>query len=100
MVKIRLRRTGSRNKPCYRVVVADAHAPRDGRLIENLGHYSPRSEPAEVVIDKERALYWLSTGAQPTETARSLLRQIGVMKEFETARDEQLRAKRAATATA
>jgi len=83
MVKIRLRRTGSRNAPSYRVVVADARAPRDGRFIENLGHYNPLTDPAEVVIDKDRALYWLGVGAQPSETARSLLRQEGILQAFE-----------------
>ncbi|HOS93913.1 MAG TPA: 30S ribosomal protein S16 [Armatimonadota bacterium] len=86
MVRIRLRRTGSRNAPAYRVVVADARAPRDGRFIENLGHYNPLTDPAEVVIDKDRALYWLGVGAQPSETARSLLRQEGILQAFEEAK--------------
>ena len=86
MVRIRLRRAGSRNAPSYRLVVADSRAPRDGRFIENLGHYNPRRNPPEIVVNNERALYWLQVGAQPTETARSLLRQVGVMKAHDDAR--------------
>lgn len=100
MVKIRLRRTGSKNSPCYRVVVADARAPRDGRIIENLGHYNPRVNPSEVVINTERAVHWLDSGAQPTETVRSLLRKVGAMRIYESSRDEALKIKKAGSAGA
>jgi len=82
MVKIRLRRTGAKKRPSYRVVVADARSPRDGAFIEILGHYNPLTDPATVVIDQERALYWLRHGAQPTETAASLLSKLGILDKF------------------
>ena len=77
MVKIRLRRTGAKKKPTYRVVVADARSPRDGRFIEIIGHYNPRSEPRTVEIREDRALHWLSVGAQPTDIVRKLLENQG-----------------------
>lgn len=73
MVKIRLMRVGKKKQPSYRVVVADARSPRDGRIIEALGHYHPRSQPSEIVIDADRARYWLDRGAQPTDPVRRLL---------------------------
>jgi len=80
MVKIRLRRTGSKKQPSYRVVVADIRAPRDGAFIEIVGHYNPRTEPETVVIDKEKALYWLGKGAQPTDTVARLLTKSGILE--------------------
>jgi small subunit ribosomal protein S16 len=77
MLSIRLRRTGTTKKPHYRVVVADSRAWRDGRFVEILGHYDPRREPPAVKIDKERAAYWISKGAKPSETVRSLLKKNG-----------------------
>ena len=74
MLSIRLRRTGSAKKPYYRVVVADSRAWRDGRFVETLGHYDPRRNPAVVKIDTERAQYWITKGAKPSETVRSLLK--------------------------
>ena len=78
-VKIRLRRTGAKHQPSYRLVVADSRSPRDGRFIETIGYYNPRRHDAEgnpeLVIDPDRALYWLDNGAQPTDTAQSLLRR-------------------------
>lgn len=79
MVRIRLRRTGARNNPAYRLVVADSNSPRDGRFIETLGHYLPTREPAVVEINEERAKHWLQHGAQPSETAASLLKAKGLM---------------------
>ncbi len=73
MVKIRLKRVGKRKQPHYRVVVADSRSPRDGRIIESIGHYHPRSDPSEVVIDTERAQYWIDRGAQPSNTVTKLL---------------------------
>lgn len=81
-VRMRLQRFGRKKRPFYRVVVADARSPRDGRFIERLGHYSPIEEPSEVVIDEERALYWLSVGAQPSDTVKSLLSQVGIWAKF------------------
>ncbi len=78
-VKIRLRRMGAKKAPCYRIVVADSRYPRDGRFIEEIGFYNPMKEPAEVTVDSEKAKKWISNGAQPTETVRSLLKKSGVL---------------------
>ncbi len=78
-VKIRLSRVGAKKQPYYRVVVADARAPRDGRFIEVIGRYNPRTEPSTVEIDKEKALAWLSKGAQPTDQVKNLLKIAGVI---------------------
>ena len=78
-VKIRLTRTGAKKAPTYRVIVADSRSPRDGRFIEEIGHYNPRREPVEVVINEERAKVWLKNGAQPTETVKSLLKKSGII---------------------
>ena len=75
MVKIRLRRMGAKKNPYYRVVVADSRSPRDGRFIEELGTYDPIAEPAQIKIDLERAKYWISNGAQPTDTVKALLKK-------------------------
>jgi small subunit ribosomal protein S16 len=82
-VKIRLKRTGMKKAPSYRVVVADARSPRDGRIIENLGWYNPRVEPSAIHIDEEKVLGWLKNGAQPTESVAQLLRRTGVLARFE-----------------
>lgn len=82
MVKIRLRRTGSRNRPLYRMVVADSRSPRDGAFIEVIGHYNPLTDPETVVIDEEKALKWLSRGAKPTDTVSRLLSKCGVMEKL------------------
>lgn len=82
MVKIRLMRVGKRKQPAFRVVVADARSPRDGRIIESIGHYHPRQEPSLVKIDNERALYWLQKGAQPSDSVRHLLRISGAWTDF------------------
>lgn len=79
-VKIRLKRMGAKKSPFYRVVVADSRAPRDGKFIEEIGYYNPITEPAEVKIDAEKAKKWLSTGAQPTETVRALLKKSGIIE--------------------
>jgi small subunit ribosomal protein S16 len=77
MVRIRLRRQGAKKQPTYRVVVADQRSPRDGRIIENIGFFNPRTEPETVTIDVERARYWLSVGAQPSLAVERLLKQVG-----------------------
>lgn len=82
MVKIRLRRVGTRNRPMYRVVVADVRSPRDGAFIEIIGHYNPLTEPETFAIDEEKALKWLNQGAKPTDTALRLLSKSGVMEKF------------------
>jgi small subunit ribosomal protein S16 len=82
MVKIRLRRMGKKKQPSYRVVVADSRAPRDGRFIESIGFYDPGTEPPTVKIKEDRALYWLSQGAQPTDTVVRLLRNTGTLDRF------------------
>ncbi len=78
--RIRLRRTGKKKQAYYRFVVADSRSPRDGRFIEILGNYNPHTDPPEITIDEERTLYWLKTGAQPSNTARSLLSKKGILK--------------------
>ena len=78
MVKIRLRRTGAKKKPSYRVVVADSRSPRDGRFIEIIGHYNPRTEPVTFNLKEDRALHWLSIGAQPTDTVKGLFEKSGL----------------------
>ena len=79
-VKIRLRRTGSKGQPSYRVVIADERAARRGSIIENVGNYDPLVEPSSFKVDKERILEWLKKGAQPTDTVRKLLGKAGIMK--------------------
>ncbi len=76
--RIRLRRTGRRHQPTYRIVVTDKAAPRDGRFIETLGHYNPRTEPATIAVNAEKARHWLSRGATPSDTVRSLFKKAGV----------------------
>ncbi len=82
MVKIRLRRTGAKKKPHYRVVVTDSRSPRDGRFIEILGHYNPRTDPVTFSVQEDRVLHWLSVGAQPTDTVNKLLRNMGTLDRF------------------
>ena len=79
-VKIRLRRMGAKRAPFYRVIVADSKSPRDGKFIEELGTYDPMKDPAEIKIDVEKAQQWIQNGAQPTDTAKALLKQYGAIK--------------------
>jgi len=81
-VKIRLKRMGAKKNPFYRVVVADARSPRDGKVIDEIGYYDPVKQPAVVVINEEKALDWMNKGAQLTETARALFRKAGVLQKF------------------
>ena len=81
-VKIRLNRLGAKKNPYYRIVVADSRAPRDGRFIEILGNYDPSQTPALVNVDEEKVLSWMSKGAQPTDTVKSLLSKQGIMTKF------------------
>ncbi len=77
-VKIRLKRIGAKKAPFYRVVVADSRYPRHGRFIEEIGYYNPLTNPVDIKIDSEKANKWLSNGAQPTETVKSLLKKAGI----------------------
>ena len=78
-VRIRLTRVGAKKQPSYRVVVADARSARDSRAIETLGHYNPRTEPAEFSVDEEKAKAWLAKGAQPSDTVVRLFKQAGIL---------------------
>ena len=88
MVKIRLRRIGSKKKPQYRVVVADVRSPRDGRFIDIIGHYNPLTDPETVVISEDKARYWLERGAQPTDTAARLLAKVGIIEESKARKEK------------
>jgi len=88
MVKIRLRRVGAPKKPSYRLVVADARAPRDGAFISIIGHYNPLTDPEIVVVNEEEALSWLRQGAQPTATVTRLLSKVGVMEKFKATKEK------------
>ena len=88
-VKIRLTRMGAKKNPFYRIVVADSRSPRDGRFIEILGNYDSTKEPAVINVDEEKAIDWMSKGAQPTDTVRSLFSKKGIMAKF----DEKKRSK-------
>ena len=96
-VKIKLKRLGKMRAPQYRIVIADAQSPRDGRFIELIGQYNPRLTEGGLKVDADRANYWLNVGAQPTDTVRSLLRKAGVMKGRHEAR---IAAKRSGSAVA
>ena len=82
MVKLRLKRMGAKKQPSYRIVAADSRAPRDGRFIEIVGFYNPRTNPATIKVDEEKALKWLNDGAQPSDTVRAILSDAGIMKKF------------------
>ena len=90
MVKIRLRRVGAKKQPSFRIVVADSRAPRDGRFIEAIGFYNPRTEPETVEVKEDRALHWLSVGAQPTESVTQLLSKQGTLARFERLQQGEL----------
>ena len=81
-VKLRLKRMGAKQRPFYRLVAADARCPRDGKFIETVGTYDPIKEPAIVTVDEEKIMKWLSLGAIPTETVRTILKGQGIMKKF------------------
>lgn len=80
MLKIRLKRVGARKQPSYRVVVADSRAARDGRFVEQIGHYNPRTDPATIEIDEERVVMWLRRGAQPSESVARILKSLGTLE--------------------
>ena len=89
MVKIRLRRMGAKKRPYYRLVVADARSPRDGRFIEQLGTYDPLTDPATIRIDAEKVNRWLAQGAQPSDAARSLLQREGILERHAATRKSE-----------
>ena len=99
MVKIRLRRVGAKNRPMYRVVVADARSPRDGAFIEIIGHYNPLTDPETFSIDEERALKWLGHGAQPTDTVARLLSKSGIMEKAKPSSAKRSKSARPKTTT-
>ncbi len=82
-VKLRLKRMGAKQKPFYRIVAADSRSPRDGRFIETVGTYNPVKKPAEVKIDEELVMKWLTNGAEPTDTVRSILSKEGIMAKLD-----------------
>ena len=79
MVKIRLKRIGAKKAPFYRIVVADSRYARDGRFLEEIGHYNPNTNPSDIEVDADRAKDWLNKGAQPTDTVRALLKKNGIL---------------------
>jgi small subunit ribosomal protein S16 len=87
MVRLRLRRIGAKKQPSYRVVAADREAPRDGRYLEILGHYNPRTEPATITLQEDRIFHWLSVGAQPSEAVDRLLKQMGTDERYARFKD-------------
>lgn len=86
MVRIRLRRVGSKKQPTYRIVVTDGKSPRDGRFIEKIGFYNPRTQPATVELDESRALYWLRVGAQPSDAVRHMMDNLGTLGRYQRLR--------------
>ena len=80
--RIRLRRMGAKKAPFYRIVVADSRSPRDGKFIEEIGYFNPISNPEEIKINEEKAVKWLSSGAQPSETVKALFKKTGLWKQF------------------
>ncbi|GAB2561661.1 30S ribosomal protein S16 [Gracilibacillus alcaliphilus] len=87
-VKIRLKRMGSKRNPFYRVVVADSRSPRDGRIIEQIGTYNPVANPAEVKLDADKAVDWMSKGAKPSDTVRNLFSSEGIMQKFHESKNQ------------
>jgi len=85
--RIRLRRMGGKKAPFYRVVVADSRSPRDGRFIEEIGYYNPVSQPETIKIDTEKAIKWVNSGAQPSETVKALFKKAGVMQAIADAKE-------------
>lgn len=83
MVRIRLRRVGAKKQPSYRVVAADREAPRDGRFLEVLGHYNPRTQPETIHLEEDRVFHWLSVGAQPSDAVQQLFKTMGTMERFQ-----------------
>ena len=87
MVRIRLRRVGFRHQPSYRIVAADKESPRDGKFLEILGHYNPRTEPFTIEVKEDRVFHWLSNGAQPSDSVQQLFNNIGLMERYQRYKD-------------
>ena len=87
MVRLRLRRIGAKKQPSYRVVAADKESSRDGRFLEVLGHYNPRTEPSTITLKEDRIFYWLSVGAQPSDSVASLFKQLGTDERYARFKD-------------
>jgi small subunit ribosomal protein S16 len=100
MVRLKLRRHGKKKQPTYRLVAADSHSPRDGRFIEILGHYNPRTDPPTLVLKEEKIFEWLKKGAQPTEAVRQILTTAGVLRRAEEAPPSKNNASKTKTAEA
>ena len=101
MVRLRLRRIGAKQQPSYRIVAADVEHPRDGRFLEILGAYNPRTQPATIHLEEARIFYWLSVGAQPSESVVRVFKSVGLMDRyarFKTGEDAQVLAAEATTA--
>lgn len=87
MVRIRLRRTGLRNQPSFRIVAAEKESPRDGKFLENLGSYNPRTEPFTIQVKEDRVFHWLQNGAQPSESVLQLFNAVGLMDRYKRLKD-------------
>lgn len=96
--KIKLTRTGAKKQPTYRVVIQEERSKRDGRFIENIGYYNPRTEPATIVLNQERVNYWLSVGAQPTSSVGQLLKTAGITDKYYHAKTSKPKAAAASEA--
>ncbi len=83
MVRIRLRRQGLKGQPTYRIIAADKESPRDGRFLEILGFYNPRTEPSTISIQEDRVFDWMSKGAQPSDSVSQIFRQVGLLERFD-----------------
>ena len=83
MVRIRLRKTGLRNQPSYRIVAAEKESPRDGKFLEILGSYNPRTEPSTIVVKEDRVFHWLRNGAQPSDSVTQIFNSVGLMDRYE-----------------
>ena len=86
MVKIRLQRQGAKKAPFYHIVVADSRSPRDGKIIEKIGTYNPMTDPATIVLDKEKVATWIKNGAKPTDTVKAIFKNEGILKAFNDAK--------------
>ena len=87
MVRIRLRRTGLRNQPSYRIVAAEKESPRDGKFLENLGSYNPRTDPFTIKVDEDRVFHWLKNGAQPSESVTQIFNAVGLLDRYKRFKD-------------
>ncbi len=83
MVRIRLRRMGLKGQPSYRIVAADKENARDGRFLEILGHYNPRTDPSTLVVQEDRIYHWMKNGAQPTESVEQIFKSAGILDRFD-----------------